>query len=68
MDLSSFAHKRPAFNPVITVRAALSMSGMLRRDFNPMGSLHWLADSSQGQFIRRDSSVSGGGGGTHLKF
>ena len=27
------------------------------RDFNPMGSLHWLADSSQGIFIPRDSSL-----------
>ena len=57
LALSSFC---PAFNPVMNVHAAWSMRGKLRTISIVWGvymMIDWLTDSSQGNFIPRDSSL-----------
>ena len=57
MDLSSFCPQKPHVQPGHDCACSVVNAREVTRDFNPMGSVHWLADSSQGNFIRRDPSV-----------
>ena len=59
VDLSSFCPQKPRVQPGHDCAYSVVNAREVTRDLNPMGSLqlHWLMDSSQGNFIWRDSSV-----------